>query len=439
MSVPCLLASRPIDALFHQAFPRLQKRCACSVSFGRHSGSQRGRTVTHSLYNRFSCSGILPVGNRGQRPLPDERRKCPIRDGHVVAEAHTHTYIDREAGITRVMADHTVPAQMVHLILEGLVIRGSDIDSVLHRAGISPALLESATARVSTWQYAGLMRTLRRVTRDELWGLCSRPVPPGTFATACAGTIHCRTLGDAIMMGLGHYRLFLADFSPRLYQDKAAGDASIRLNRRLPPSGPHDFVGATFLFHLAQVASWLIGQRIPIRRVEIARPQASRQDMVAKLLDAPVQYGAPSTALHFDARWLSRPVIQNPGTLADFLSQVPRNLILPYRNPVSAGERVRNSLKPFLGGPLPDLSTVAGQLNISPATLRRRLRDEGLHFQQIKDELRRDAAVAQLLHGHQSITAVAGHLGFSEASTFHRAFKQWTGVSPGEYRQRQSA
>lgn len=337
------------------------------------------------------------------------------------------------------MAEHTVPAQMVRLILEGLVIRRSDVHSVLRRAGISPALLESPSARVSTWQYAALMRTLRRVTHDELWGLCSRPIPPGTFATACAGMVHSRTLGEAIMMGLGHYRLLLADFSPRLYRDSAAGDASVKLNRRLPPSGPHDFVGATFLFYLAQVASWLIGQRIPIRKVEIARPQASRQDMVAKLLDAHVQYGAPSTALHFDVQWLNRPVVQNPDTLADFLSQVPRNLILPYRDPVSAGERVRNSLKPFLGGPLPDLSTVASQLNTSPATLRRRLRDEGLHFQQIKHELRRDAAVAQLLHGQQSITAVAGFLGFSEASTFHRAFKQWTGVSPGEYRQRQSA
>ena len=336
------------------------------------------------------------------------------------------------------MADHTVPAQMVHLILEGLVMLGGDVNSVLRRAGISPALLESASARISTWQYAALMRTLRRVTRDELWGLCSRPIPPGTFSRACAGMVHCRTLGDALMTGLGHYRVFLTDFSPRLHQDRPSGDASIRLSRRLPPSAPHDFVGATFLFYLAQVASWLIGQRIPIRQVEIARPQASRQDMVAKLLDAQVQYGAPSTALHFDAMWLSRPVVQNRSTLADFLAQVPRNLILPYRDPISAGERVRNTLKPFLGGPLPDLSTVARQLNISPATLRRRLRDEGLHFQQIKDELRRDAAVAQLLHGQQSITAVAGHLGFSEASTFHRAFKQWTGVSPGEYRQRQS-
>jgi len=337
------------------------------------------------------------------------------------------------------MADHTVPAQMVHLILEGLVVHGTDVHSVLRRAGISPALLESASARISTRQYVALMRTLRRVTRDELWGLCSQPIRPGTFAMTCASMVQCRTLGEAILTGLRHYRLFLVDFSPRLHHDGSVGDASIKLNRRLPSHAPHDFVGATFLFYLAQVASWLIGQRIPIRQVEIARPQASRQNMVAKLLDAPVQYGAPSTALHFDAQWLNRPIVQNRSTLSGFLSQAPRNLILPYRDPVSAGERVRNSLKPFLGGPLPDLSTVAGQLSISPATLRRRLRDEGLHFQQIKDELRRDAAVAQLLHGQQSITAVAGHLGFSEASTFHRAFKQWTGVSPGEYRQRQSA
>src|SRR5690606_29462174 len=161
------------------------------------------------------------------------------------------------------MADHTVPAQMVHLILEGLVVHGGNVYSVLRRAGISPALLESDNARISTRQYAALMRTLRRVTRDELWGLCSQPVPPGTFAMTCASMVHCRTLGEAILTGFRHYRVFLADFSPRLHQDESASDASITLNRRLPPRAPHDFVGATFLFYLAQVASWLIGQRIP--------------------------------------------------------------------------------------------------------------------------------------------------------------------------------
>ena len=65
---------------------------------------------------------------------------------------------------------------------------------------------------------------------------------------------------------------------------------------------------------------------------------------------------------------------------------------------------------------------------------RRRLRDEGRGFQQIKDELRRDAAIEYLLLTQLPLLEIANRVGFSEASTFHRAFKQWTGVAPGEYR-----
>ena len=65
------------------------------------------------------------------------------------------------------------------------------------------------------------------------------------------------------------------------------------------------------------------------------------------------------------------------------------------------------------------------------------LREEGQGFQVLKDDLRRDAAVEYLGRHELSLMDIAERLGFSESSTFHRAFKKWTGVSPGEYRRHQ--
>jgi AraC-like DNA-binding protein len=73
---------------------------------------------------------------------------------------------------------------------------------------------------------------------------------------------------------------------------------------------------------------------------------------------------------------------------------------------------------------------------MTPQTLRRRLREEGQGFQSLKDHLRRDAAIEYLARPDMTLLDIADQLGFSEASTFHRAFKKWTGVAPGEYRQR---
>jgi AraC-like DNA-binding protein len=54
----------------------------------------------------------------------------------------------------------------------------------------------------------------------------------------------------------------------------------------------------------------------------------------------------------------------------------------------------------------------------------------------IKDALRRDLAIEQLSHGDLPVPEIARAVGFAEPSAFHRAFKQWTGVRPGEYRRR---
>ena len=66
---------------------------------------------------------------------------------------------------------------------------------------------------------------------------------------------------------------------------------------------------------------------------------------------------------------------------------------------------------------------------------RRRLAAEGKSYQGVKDALRRDAAIHLLLNPDLTLEDVAQQVGFSETSTFHRAFKKWTGVTPGLYRQ----
>ena len=74
---------------------------------------------------------------------------------------------------------------------------------------------------------------------------------------------------------------------------------------------------------------------------------------------------------------------------------------------------------------------------MSAPTLRRRLKKEGTTFQQLKDECRRDASMGYLSNPDLSINAVAALMGFTDPSAFHRSFKKWTGLTPGEYRQQE--
>ena len=155
-----------------------------------------------------------------------------------------------------------------------------------------------------------------------------------------------------------------------------------------------------------------------------------------RIFQTRVRYGQPHFGFSFDARWLQLPMVQNAQSLREFLDAAPANLLVKYRDKTSVTERIRRLLRSHLRDEMPSLEEVGRVLAMTPQTLRRRLREEGQGFQALKDNLRRDAAIEYLARPDLTLLDIADQLGFSEASTFHRAFKKWTGVAPGEYRQR---
>ncbi|MCC5808904.1 MAG: AraC family transcriptional regulator [Ectothiorhodospiraceae bacterium] len=328
---------------------------------------------------------------------------------------------------------HTIPIVQVRAILQGAQHQGLALTPLLQRAGISPGLLESPRSRVSQSQYAQLIRVLRREMRDELWGLCARPLPPGSFAQALRVMVGCETLGGALRAGFQFYRLVLDDFAARL--QCVGNDAHVRLFSRLPADDRQHYAQRTFLFFTFGIASWLVERRLPVNVVQVSEPEPLERSETARIFQAPVCYDQPYTAFSFDSVWLHHPVRQDQASLREFLAQAPTNLLIKYRDQSRLTERIRRYLRKHLSERVPSLEEVAEELRMTPQTLRRRLRDEGEGYQTIKDEVRRDAAVDFLARQDLSLMDIANRTGFSEPSTFHRAFKKWTGLAPGEYRQ----
>jgi AraC-like DNA-binding protein len=328
------------------------------------------------------------------------------------------------------LTHHTVAIQQVHSILLGAQHRGIEAAPLLARAGIAPALLASPLARVSQGQYALLIRALRRRMRDEMWGLLSRPLPPGSFGQCMRQLVRCATAGQALRDGFTFYHLLVDDFLPRMTLRE--GSAHVQFALRRTTDARLDYALRGFMLFTFNAASWLVARRIPLQVVDY--PEGQPLTDTSRVYQVPIRYGQPHFGFSFDARWLELPVVQSPQSLREFLAGSPANLIVKYRDTSSLTDRIRRLLRKRLGSELPSLEEVGEALAVTPQTLRRRLRDEGRGFQQIKDELRRDAAIEYLLQTQLPLLDIANHVGFSEASTFHRAFKQWTGVAPGEYR-----
>src|SRR5262245_58421573 len=97
-------------------------------------------------------------------------------------------------------------------------------------------------------------------------------------------------------------------------------------------------------------------------------------------------------------------------------------------------DRIRSALFAELDRGEPTLEAIAARLRMSPRTLQRRLREEGSSLSAVLDRLRAELALRYLGEPRTSIGEVAFRLGFSDPTTFHRAFRRWTGQTPAEYR-----
>lgn len=332
------------------------------------------------------------------------------------------------------MGKGTVTVHHVRAVLRGAERRGIDAVPLLQAAGIPPLLLGDDRARVTPGQFALLFRALYRATGDEFLGLGTAPSRPGTFAMMCCAALGCRDLGGAMRRGITFYGLFPG--GPRLALTTDAGEASLAVHGDLGGRDDDHFLTECLLIITHRLCSWLIGRRIPLLRAAFGYPPPPHRDEYPSLFGCPVRFGRARTEAVFDARWLTAPLVRDEAALERMLRRSPFELLSRRAYGTTVAEQVHRDLARALHASprLPTLDETAARLALSPATLRRRLQREGTSFQRLKDAVRRDAAIAGLAGGREPIAELAARLGFSEDTAFHRAFRRWTGTTPGAYR-----
>lgn len=153
-----------------------------------------------------------------------------------------------------------------------------------------------------------------------------------------------------------------------------------------------------------------------------------------RLFRCPVINSAARTEIVFDTDLLQLPILGADANLRYYLKPIADEILqrLPRREGFL--QKVQSCISAVLKDGDSHLETVARQLNVSTRTLQRRLEEEETSFGALLDEARRIAAFEYLKDQRISVTDTAFLLGFSEPSTFYRAFKRWTGTTPASYR-----
>ncbi|TGN63049.1 AraC family transcriptional regulator [Nocardioides eburneiflavus] len=240
-----------------------------------------------------------------------------------------------------------------------------------------------------------------------------------------------QTLRDALRR-LVRYILLLSDTLEYDLVDRHDGVATLTLTRPASRRGAR-LANECALAAVVGVMSEASGSRVVPRAVSFTHPRPASIAEAHSWFGCPVTYEGRRNALEFDAATLAVPARLADQGLSSFLlahleqlrsEQAERTLV----------DVVHASITDLLPDGLPTKSVIARRVGMSERTLHRRLAAEGETFQSLTTRARREAAEALLTDSRHSLAEVAFLVGFSDQSSFQRAFRGWTGQTPRSFR-----
>jgi AraC-like DNA-binding protein len=309
--------------------------------------------------------------------------------------------------------------------------RGMEASGALQQAQITPVQLKKPGGRITAAQMEVISGAAMRELNDEGLGCFTRTLPWGSYGMLARASLSSPTLGLALKRWCRHHGLLAPDATLAVEVDGEVASIALHLHR--DPGPMAELCAVSLLRNIHGLASWYVDSRVALLGAQFPYAAPRHAEAYAVLFDGPIRFDAEHAAIHFDARYLSLPVRRDEAAMNQLLQRALPLTVRSFRRDRLLVQRVRQILasRPQDAHNAGDLATL---LNTSPRTLHRQLKDEGASLQSLKDEVRRQLATDLLLRTKRPIKQVAEAAGFQNEKSFIRAFKGWTGQSPGEWR-----
>lgn len=325
---------------------------------------------------------------------------------------------------------------------------GGDPDRVFGSVGVDPDGLDDPLSEIELRSYCRLLGEAAAQTQHENFGLTfGRDFVPPRLGAIGYLTISAPTMRSAVQSLCSyfpaHQRQTLLEV--RNVQDNLAIVYEV-LDESIDRRQDAEFSIAVFwhMFRHCLPASWA-----PLE-VNFSHPARGDKEEYERLFQAPVYFNQKTNNFLFRKTDLDHhvptrdPLLYNImlGLLRDRRPAAARTRVRPsdtnvhnaFLSDTELVNRVREVVAEQLHNGGPSLGDAARELFLSSTTLYRRLKRLGLSFHAIVVALRRELALEYMRDDALSLTQIALLLGYSELSAFSRAFSQWTGTSPAQYR-----
>jgi AraC-like DNA-binding protein len=319
-------------------------------------------------------------------------------------------------------------------LLDAALERGVAAPLLAREAGLATTAFDPLPASLAADDYVRLLDAGARLARDPHFGLhVGERVRPGTYSVHGLVLLACRDVGQALEQTLRFEQLAHDLGRSQLALDGAT--AQYEWASHFPQASRH--LSESVFAGIRVFGNWLAGGQLPPAQVSFAHQADAGLAEYERVFGALPHFGAPANTARFDARVLALPVRNADVALYPVLRQHAERL-LSERAPPAIALRVRESVVRDLAAGRVRLASIAQELALTPRTLQRKLAESGTSFQQVLDETRFALATGYLRQHGLPLADIASLLGYQEQSAFTHAFKEWSGLNPGAWREREA-
>lgn len=321
----------------------------------------------------------------------------------------------------------------VRALLDYLLQHGIDPAPVFDPALLAELNAPSLNERIGLQQWGTLLARAIALTADpDLPLRIAGELTPKHWGVFAYAAMTCQTLAQVVVILERYERLIdeANDTCLRIEGDQAVLQWLPRM-AEAPPA-----------FMQLSLASWGVFARRYTERPDLVADVdftfAAPADITTyqQLFGGRVRFGQPVTQLRFALAYLQLPITHHDAdTHRVLLSQAQSQIDALNAEQDFAG-RVRAAISTHLSGGSVSLEQTAGVLGLPVRTLQYQLEQQGTSYRQLLDDTRADLARFYLQDPNMALVDVAFLLGYSEQSPFTKAFKRWTGDTPGEFRKR---
>lgn len=307
---------------------------------------------------------------------------------------------------------------------------GLDTDALLSEAHLTRAEVLDPDRRLPAARADALWRAAFAQAEDPFLALhAAEALPFGAYKVVDFLCAHGATVEAAYRRVANYFRIV----DVRAILDVCDDPPSLVMRTAVGVDVPPPAQEYTFTALIRRMAVCVAREWRP-ERVEFtfgAPPDVSEYERV---LSAPVVFGAPSPRIVFSEASWAAPILGSEPSLFTVLEDHARRLAAELPAGDDLPSRVRAAVADGLTDGEPTALQIARRLGTSERTLQRRLQEVGLSYAQLLDDTRYAAARAHLRDPGLSLAEVAWLVGFSDQSTFTRAFRRWSGQPPGAWR-----